>query len=108
LAPVFSGVIVSLLLYLLPARATRQNGFKHTPKCLKNGLIMVVLQSFKTLTNGVYGEPELEDGKPKKVPYNPIYDNLQARASVKIPKSWGTLTETLTALSDWSGVACPC
>lgn len=39
---------------------------------------------------------ELEDGKQKKVPYNPHYRN--ARASVKIPKSWGSLPEVLTAL----------
>lgn len=39
---------------------------------------------------------ELEDGKQKKVPYNPNYKN--ARASVKIPKSWGTLDQALTNL----------
>ena len=49
---------------------------------------------------------ELEEGKPKKVPYNPNFDHLQARASVKIPKSWGTLDESLTALEtgNYSGL----
>ena len=34
----------------------------------------------------------------KEVPYNPKYDHLQARASVKIPKSWGTLADALLTL----------
>jgi primase-polymerase (primpol)-like protein len=34
----------------------------------------------------------------KKVPYNPQYYHVQARASVKIPKSWGSLDQALTAL----------
>ena len=40
----------------------------------------------------------VEDSRPKKVPYNPNYDDLQARASVKIPKWWGTLADALLTL----------
>ena len=37
------------------------------------------------------------EGKAKKVPYNPHY--RFSRASVKIPKSWGTVDTALTALA---------
>jgi primase-polymerase (primpol)-like protein len=49
---------------------------------------------------------ELEDGKPKKVPYNPNFDHLQARAIVKIPTSWGTLADALLTLQSghYSGI----
>jgi putative DNA primase/helicase len=49
---------------------------------------------------------ELEDGRPKKVPYNPNFDHLQARASVKIPTSWGTLADALLTLQSghYSGI----
>src|SRR5437763_9172414 len=57
-----------------------------------------MLSELQPLPQWVVWRAELEDGKPKKVPYNPQYSHLQARASVKIPKSWGTLTEALTAL----------
>jgi putative DNA primase/helicase len=56
------------------------------------------LAELQPLPQWVVWRAELEDGKPKKVPYNPNYYHLQARASVKIPKSWGTLDEALTAL----------
>ena len=50
------------------------------------------------------GKGELEAGKRKKVPYNPNYRN--ARASVKNPKSWGSLPDALTALEsgNFSGI----
>jgi len=62
------------------------------------------LQSYNLLNQWVVWRAELEDGKKKKVPYNPNYRN--ARASIKIPKSWGTLQETLTALEtgNYSGL----
>ena len=55
-----------------------------------------VLSELQDLTQWVVWRGELEDGKQKKVPYNPHYRN--ARASVKIPKSWGTLDQALAAL----------
>src|SRR6266568_2693734 len=44
------------------------------------------------------------DGKKKKVPYNPRIRN--AHASVKIPSSWGSLNQSLTALEsgNYSGI----
>src|SRR5436309_13146187 len=45
----------------------------------------------------VVGRAELEDGKHKKVPYNPHLHVI--RASVKIPKSWGTVDQALSALA---------
>ena len=55
-----------------------------------------VLSELQPLNQWVVWKDELEAGKRKKVPYNPNYRN--ARASVKIPKSWGRLPEALTAL----------
>jgi putative DNA primase/helicase len=65
-----------------------------------------VLSELQDLTQWVVWRGEVEDGKHKKVPYNPHYYHLQARASVKISKSWGTLTEALTALESghYSGI----
>ncbi len=49
------------------------------------------LAELQPLPQWVVWRGELEDGKNKKVPYNPNVRN--ARASVKIPKSWGTLDQ---------------
>ncbi|SRR5258708_8679611 len=56
------------------------------------------------LPQWVVWRAELEDGKNKKVPYNPNHHLV--RASVKIPKSWGTLDQALQALAsgNYSGV----
>ena len=32
------------------------------------------------------------------MPYNPNFDHLQARISVKVPTSWGTLADALFTL----------
>jgi putative DNA primase/helicase len=63
-----------------------------------------VLAELQPLRQWVVWKGELEDGKRKKVPYNPHYRN--ARASVKIPKSWGSLEDALTALQsgNFSGI----
>ncbi len=55
-----------------------------------------VLSELQPLSQWVVWKGELEDGKRKKVPYNPRY--RRARASVKLPASWGSLTDALTAL----------
>lgn len=55
-----------------------------------------MLAELQSLPQWVVWRAELEESKQKEVPYNP---NVHlARASVKIPKSWGTLDQALTAL----------
>ena len=54
-----------------------------------------VLSELQDLPQWVVWRAELEDGRPKKIPYNPTLRHLQARASVKIPKRWGTLADAL-------------
>lgn len=63
-----------------------------------------ILAELQPLHQWVVWRSELEDGKRKKVPYNPNYHLI--RASVKIPKSWGTLQQALTVLEtgDYSGL----
>src|SRR5947209_8736363 len=65
-----------------------------------------MLKELQSLPQWVIWRAELEDGKNKKVPYNPNYYQIHARASVKIPKSWGTLNQALTALEsgEYSGL----
>src|SRR5690242_652101 len=55
-----------------------------------------VLAELQDQPQWVLWRAELEGEKQKKVPYNPHYH--LARASVKIPNSWGTLDQALTAL----------
>src|SRR6266487_1344108 len=55
-----------------------------------------VLAELQDLLQWVVWRGEIEDGKSKKVPYNPNYHLV--RASVKIPTSWGTLAQALTTL----------
>jgi primase-polymerase (primpol)-like protein len=63
-----------------------------------------ILAELQPLNQWVVWRSEVEEGKKKKVPYNPNYHLI--RASVKIPKSWGSLHEALTALetSNYSGI----
>ncbi|MBV9688975.1 MAG: hypothetical protein JO202_04605 [Ktedonobacteraceae bacterium] len=63
-----------------------------------------VLAELQDLSQWVVWRAEVEEGKKKKVPYNPNSHLL--KASVKTPKSWGTLTEALTALKtgNYSGL----
>jgi putative DNA primase/helicase len=65
-----------------------------------------VLSELQDLPQWVVWKGELEEGKRKKVPYNPHYSQIQARASVKIPKSWGSLEHSLNALEsgNYSGL----
>jgi putative DNA primase/helicase len=75
---------------------TRQEYFLHYAEALRERFEAGVLAELQDPPQWVVWRAELEGEKHKKVPYNPHYRN--ARASVKIPKSWGTLTESLTAL----------
>src|SRR5436305_2909457 len=63
-----------------------------------------ILAELQPLNQWVVWRSEVEEGKNKKVPYNPNYH--LARASVKIPKSWGTINQALNALGtgNYSGL----
>jgi putative DNA primase/helicase len=63
-----------------------------------------ILAELQPLNQWVVWRGEIEDGKSKKVPYNPRYH--LAKASIKIPKSWGSLPEALSALEtgNYSGI----
>lgn len=64
-----------------------------------------ILSQLQGLPQWVVWRSELEDGKQKKVPYNPRYQRL-THARVKLPKSWGTLDQALQALAsgNYSGL----
>ena len=87
---------------------TRHEHFIQYAEALQERFAEGMLAELQDLPQWVVWRAELEDSRPKKVPYNPNFDHLQARASVKIPKSWGTLTEALTALQSghYSGIGC--
>jgi putative DNA primase/helicase len=81
---------------------TRHERFIQYAETLRERFAEGVLLELQDLPQWVVWRAELEDGKPKKVPYNPQYyhlSHIQPRASVKIPKSWGTLDQALTALT---------
>jgi putative DNA primase/helicase len=75
---------------------TRHERFIQYAEALRERFAEGHLFELQDLPQWVVWRGELEDSKQKKIPYNPHYRN--ARASVKIPKSWGTLDESLTAL----------
>src|SRR6266849_5517822 len=64
-----------------------------------------MLSQLQGVPQWVVWRSELEDGKHKKVPYNPLYQRL-THASVKNPKSWGTVDQALNALEtgNYSGL----
>jgi putative DNA primase/helicase len=82
----------------------RQERFTSYAHLLSERFHSGVLSELQPLNQWVVWKGELKDGKHKKVPYNPHYAN--ARASVKIPKSWGSLEDALTALQsgNFSGI----
>jgi putative DNA primase/helicase len=77
---------------------TRHERFIEYTALLRERFDAGVLAELQDLTQWVVWRAELEDGRPKKVPYNPNYNHLQVRASVKIPTSWGTLANALLTL----------
>jgi len=82
----------------------RQEQFTAYAAILRERFHSGLLSELQSLPQWVVWRSELEDGKSKKVPYNP---NLHlAHASVKIPKSWGTLEQSLKALGtgNYSGI----
>jgi putative DNA primase/helicase len=75
---------------------TRHERFIEYSAALKERFAEGILAELQPLNQWVVWKAELEEGKHKKVPYNPNY--RLARASVKIPKSWGSLDTALHAL----------
>src|SRR5712691_3544900 len=84
--------------------ATRREQFIRYTAYLRERFSNGMLAELQPLPQWVVWRGELEDGKRKKVPYNPNYRN--ARANVKIPKSWGSLEAALTAIEtgNYSGI----
>lgn len=83
---------------------TRREQFSAYAHMLKERFHRGFLSQLQGLPQWVVWRSELEEGKNKKVPYNPNRNLI--RASVKIPKSWGTLDQTITALAtgNYSGI----
>src|SRR5438876_405127 len=84
----------------MPPELTRQERFTSYAALLRERFDSGLLSELQQLPQWVVWKAELDgEGKSKKVPYNPHYRLVQlARASVKIPKSWGTLNVALAAL----------
>src|SRR5215472_14064425 len=82
----------------------RQERFTTYAHRLKERFSSGILTELQPLHQWVVWKGELEEGKQKKVPYNPNYHLI--RASVKIPKSWGTLDRALQMLEtgNYSGI----
>src|SRR6266699_1683775 len=89
---------------LMQPEQTRRERFTAYAAMLKERFNSGYLSQLQGVPQWVVWRAELEDGKHKKVPYNPNY--FPARASVKIPKSWGTLDQSLNALEsgNYSGL----
>jgi len=83
---------------------SRHERFIEYAAALRERFASGVLSELQPLNQWVVWKGELEEGKRKKVPYNPNY--RLARASVKIPTSWGTLDQSLEALAtgNYSGI----
>ncbi len=89
----------------MPPEYQRRERFTAYAHTLKERFNDGMLSQLQGLPQWVVWRSELEDGKQKKVPYNPRYQRL-TRSSVKIPKSWGTLDQALHALEsgNYSGL----
>lgn len=95
-----------MLAHLMNPEQSRHERFIQYAEALQERFSEGVLAELQPLPQWIVWRAELEDGRPKKVPYNPNYDDLQARASIKIPKSWGTLADALLTLESghYSGI----
>src|SRR5437764_14394066 len=81
---------------LMQPEQTRKERFTAYAALLRERLASGVLSELQSLPQWVVWRAELEGEKHKKVPYNPHLHLI--RASVKVPKNWGTLSKALTAL----------
>lgn len=88
-----------------PPEHTRQERFVRYAAFLKERFNSGMLAQLQGVPQWVVWRAELDrEGKQKKAPYNPNHRN--AYASVKIPKSWGTVNQALNALATgiYSGI----
>jgi putative DNA primase/helicase len=84
---------------------TRHEQFNQDPTQLRDRFRFGVLKELQNLPQWVVWKREVgKEGNQKKAPHNPNHRN--AYASVKIPQSWGTLNQALTALEsgEYSGI----
>src|SRR5713226_1538834 len=84
---------------------TRQERFTSYAAILRERFQSGLLAELQSLPQWVVWRAELDgEGKQKKAPYNPNHRNVYA--SVKIPKSWGTLDTALPTLASglYSGI----
>lgn len=83
---------------------TRREQFSQYAAILRERFQSGLLSELQPLPQWVVWRGEVEEGKSRKVPYNPNYH--LTRASIKIPKSWGTLNEALQSLEtgNYSGI----
>src|SRR3989440_5263522 len=83
---------------------SRHERFIEYAELLRERFNYGVLAELQSEPQWVVWRAEVEGEKVKKVPYNP-HSHL-TRASVKIPKSWGTLPEALSTLEtgNYSGL----
>ena len=82
-----------MLAHTMNPEQSRHERFINYAETLRERFDAGILSELQPLPQWVVWRGELEDGKPKKVPYNPNYEHLQARASVKNPKSWEVLSK---------------
>ncbi len=90
--------------HVMKPEQTKQEQFISYAAILREWFQSGVLSELQPPNQWVVWIGELEEGKRKKVPYNPHHRFI--RASVKIPKSWGSLQQALTALEtgNYSGL----
>jgi putative DNA primase/helicase len=90
--------------HVMKPEQTRQEHFTAYAAILRERFQSGALSELQPLNQWVVWRGELEDGKRKKVPYNPQYHLVKAR--VTIPKSGGTLNQALNQLEtgDYSGI----
>src|SRR5690242_6571025 len=88
-----------------PQERTRREQYTAYTAYLKERFQSGVLSELQPMPQWVVWKREIDsEGKAKKAPYNP--NVRQAYASVKTPKSWGSLDAVLTALATglYSGI----
>ena len=81
------------MIFMNPEQSRHERFYEYA-ELLRERFEAGMLAELQELPQWVVWRAEVEGEKHKKVPYNPYYKN--ARASVKIPKSWGTLDQSLT------------
>src|SRR5258708_18834524 len=81
----------------MPPEVTRREYFTAYAATLRERFTNGMLAELQPFNQWVVWKRSFEQDAWRKPPYNPNYAN--ARASSKIPKSWGSLDAALTALA---------